>query len=73
MITGSRNISISAISGSRNTIYPFFDVWSQKNDMLAIIYDSAHVDFWFLIINDTQIKKNHDHPETAKMHLFLDP
>ena len=26
--------------------------------MLAIIYDSAHVDFWFLIINDTQIKKN---------------
>ena len=25
--------------------------------MLAIIYDSAHVDFWFLIINDTQIKK----------------
>ena len=41
--------------------------------MLAIIYDSAHVDFWFLIINDTQIKQKHDHPETAKMELFLDP
>ena len=40
--------------------------------MLALIYDSAHVDFWFLIINDTQIKK-HDHPETVQMELFLDP
>ena len=41
--------------------------------MLAIINDSAHVDFGFLIINDTQIKKKHDHPETVKMELFLDP
>ena len=49
-ISGSRNLSIFTISGSRNIIYPFFYVWSQKNDMLAIIYCSAHVDFWFLII-----------------------
>ena len=46
---------------------------SQEKDISASIYDSAHVDFWFLIINDTQIKKKHDHPETAKMELFLDP
>ena len=61
------------ISGSRNIIYPFFDVWIHENDMLAIIYDSAHIDFWFLIINNAQIKKKHDHPEAAKMELFLDP
>ena len=41
--------------------------------MLAIIYDSADIDFWFLIINNTQIKKKHDRPETVKMELFLDP
>ena len=57
-ISGSRNLSIFTISGSRNIIYPFFDVWSQKNYMLAIIYDSAHVDFWILLINDTKINKN---------------
>ena len=41
--------------------------------MLAIMYDAAHVYFWFFIINDTQLKKKHDHPETVKMELFLDP
>ena len=38
--------------------------------MLAIIYDSAHVDFWFLIINDTQIKKNMTIQKLQKLSYF---
>ena len=44
-INETRNLSISSISGSRNIIYPFFDVWCKEKDILASKYDNAHIVF----------------------------